>query len=188
MSMGRIGLGLVLSLALAASFGLFVYLDSGAANMWSDEGVSSVVVDSEEIEVIDEKYTPEEERAWCLYGETREEGENGTVEAVVEDVVWDSDAEGTKESVEFNCQQGISSPEGATYLGHVHSHPPGMPARPSSQDEATAHAGADVMGIYNGDELKFFAGEDISGALEGNTEVDEIEFESRDLAEESPDS
>lgn len=183
--MGRIALGLVLSLAIAASFGLFVHFDSGAANMWSDQEVSSVVVDSDEIGEIEEKYTPEEERAWCLYGEIREE-ENGTVEAVVEDVVWDSDAEGTRESVEWNCQRGISSPEGATYLGHVHSHPSGMPARPSSQDEATAHAGADVMGIYNGDELNFFAGEDISRGLDGDTEVDEIDFESRDLEEESP--
>jgi hypothetical protein len=143
--------------------------------MWSGSEISSVHVDSEELSVIEDRYTPEEERAWCLFGEMREREQ--THVAVVEEVVWDSDAEGTKTSVEFNCQQGISAPENAEYIGHVHSHPSGSPAHPSTQDEVTGHAGAAAMGIYNGEELNFFAGEDISGALDGDTGVEEIDLE-----------
>lgn len=172
----RIALGILLFTALAAGFGVFVHLDSETPNMWSDDTVSSVVIDSEEVADIEERYTPEEERAWCLYGDIYE-NEDGKAEAVVGVVVWDSDSESTETSVEFNCQQGISAPEDADYLGHVHSHPPRMPARPSSRDEATGHAGAAVMGIYNGEELNFFAGEDISGALDGDTGVEPIEVE-----------
>jgi len=176
MSMGRIVLGLVLVLALAVGFGAFAHLDTGDANMWSGPEVSSVVIDSADMTDIEERYTTEEERAWCLYGEVQE-NEDGTSDAVVEKTVWDSDAESTETSVEFNCQQGISPPDGTNYIGHVHSHPSGTPAQPSTQDEVTGHASAAVMGIYNGEEFNFFAGEDISGALDGDTGVDEIELE-----------
>ena len=172
----RVALGLLLVVTLAAGFGAFAYLDTGDPNMWSENAVSSVAIDSEEVTEIEERYTTEEERAWCLFGEVHEDGE-GTAEAVVEEVVWDSDAESTKTSVEFNCQQGISAPEEAEYIGHVHSHPSGSSAQPSTQDEVTGHAGAAVMGIYNGDKLNFFAGEDISGALDGDTGVEEIGVE-----------
>lgn len=176
MSMLRVALGLLLFTALAVGFGVFVHLDSETPNMWSDNSVSSVVIDSEEVAEIEERYTPEEERAWCLYGEIYG-NEEETAEAVVKAVVWDSDAESTETSVEFNCQQGISAPEEADYIGHVHSHPSDMPARPSAQDEATGHASAEVMGIYNGKDLNFFAGEDISGALDGDTGVERIALE-----------
>lgn len=175
MSMARIALGLVLFSAIAAGFGVLAHFDSENPNMWSGSEISSVHVDSEELSVIEDRYTPEEERAWCLFGEMREREQ--THVAVVEEVVWDSDAKSTKESVEFDCHRGISAPEGSDYIGHVHSHPPDSAAQPSTQDEATGHASADVMGIYNGDQLNFFAGEDISGALDGDTGVEEIDLE-----------
>ena len=177
MSMTRIAIGLVLVSSIAAGLGVLAYFDSEDPNMWSGNEVSSVVVESEEVSDIEDRYTPEEERAWCLYGEVRENEEEGTAVAVVEEVSWDSDAESTRTSVEFNCQQGISAPEDAEYIGHAHSHPPGSPAQPSTQDEVTGHAGAAVMGIYNGDKLNFFAGEDISGAIDGDTGVEEIDLE-----------
>lgn len=181
--MGKIVLGILLLLAVAGGFGFLVQQDSGIPSMWSDTKVSSVVVDSEEVEEIKGKYTSDEERAWCLFGEIRENEEEGTATVVVKEVVWDSDAESDTESVEFNCRQGISAPEDADYLGHVHSHPSGVPAQPSSQDEATGHGGAVVMGIYNGDELNFFVGENIAAALEGGADVNQVEFELRDLGE-----
>jgi hypothetical protein len=176
MSMLRVALGLVLFVTLAAGFGVFAHLDSETTSMWSGSGASSVTIDSEEVSEIADRYTTEEERAWCLFGEVHED-KDGVSEVVVEEVIWDSDAESTETSVEFNCQQGISAPDDADYIGHVHSHPSGTPARPSTQDEVTGHADAAVMGIYNGEELNFFAGENISGALDGETGVEEIGVE-----------
>jgi hypothetical protein len=176
MSVGKTVLGLLLVVSLAGGLFVFEELDRGDPNMWSGSGVSSVVVDSDEMAEIEDRYTTEEERAWCLFGEVQE-NEDGTAKAVVEEVIWDSDAECTKTSVEFNCHRGISSPENGDYIGHVHSHPSGTPAQPSTQDEITGHAGATVMGIYNGEEFSFFAGEEISAALDGDTGVEEIDHE-----------
>lgn len=177
--MGTIALGTVLVLAVAAGVGVLIQLDSGASSMWSEPEVSSVVVDSEEVEGIENKYTSQEERAWCLFGDVNENEEEEKVEVVVEEVIWDSDAESDAESVEWNCQQGISAPEDADYIGHVHSHPSGMPAQPSTRDEVTAHGGAVVMGIYNGDELNFFAGENIESGLDGGASVEQVSHELR---------
>lgn len=174
---GRIALGTVLVLSVAAGVGLLIQFDSGTSSMWSEPEISSVVVNSEEIEAIEKKYTSQEERAWCLFGEVHENEDEGTVKVAVEEVVWDSDAESTRTSVEFNCQQGISAPEDADYIGHAHSHPPDSPAQPSTRDEVTGHAGAAVMGIYNGDELNFFAGENIADGLDGGASVEEVDYE-----------
>jgi len=175
MSVGKTVLGLLLIISLAGGLVVFEDLDRGDPNMWSGSGVSSVVIDSDEMAEIEDRYTTEEERAWCLFGEVQQ-NEDGTAEAVVEEVIWDSDAESTKTSVEFNCHRGISSPEDGEYIGHVHSHPSGSPAQPSTQDEVTGHAGATVMGIYNGERFNFFAGEAISNAIDGETDIDEIEL------------
>ncbi|MDZ7688305.1 MAG: Mov34/MPN/PAD-1 family protein [Halobacteriales archaeon] len=149
--MGRIVFGVLLVSALAVGFTVFVNLDTENPNMWSGSDVSKIVVEEANLEVLEERYTPETERAWCLYGEIRDDGENGKV-AVVEEIKWNSEAEGTRTSVEFDCIGDLPVPERTEYLGHVHSHPPEDEARPSAQDEAMNHAGGvDVMGIYNGE-------------------------------------
>jgi hypothetical protein len=177
--MGTIAIGTVLVLAIAVGLGVLIQLDEPVSSMSSGSGVSSVVVDSGEVDDIEEKYTPQTERAWCLYGEVRESGDTGKV-AVVEEVKWDSEAEGTKTTVEFDCLDDLPVPEGTEYIGHVHSHPAGSAARPSAQDEALNHVGGvAVMGIYNGDELNFFAGESVASAIEQGSSAERLDYEVR---------
>lgn len=176
---GRIALGTVFALAITAGVGLLIQLDEPVSSMSSGSGVSSVVVDSGEVDDIEDKYTPQTERAWCLYGEVRD-GEDAGKVAVVEEIKWDSEAEGTETTVEFDCLDDLSVPEGTEYIGHVHSHPAGSAARPSAQDEALNHVGGvAIMGIYNGDELNFFAGKSVASAVEQGASAEKLDYEVR---------
>ncbi|MDY6779109.1 MAG: hypothetical protein SV760_00880 [Halobacteria archaeon] len=149
---------LILGLVFA---GLF-YTDM---NKQESGPVTTVVVSSEEIDDIKSKYISRTERAWCLYGEV-----SGR-KVVIEEIVWDSKAEGTRGSVSFNCLADLPVPEGTKYLGHVHSHPRDSGAYPSAVDQATNRmSNIVVMGVYNGDDLNFYRGKTVVGALSEGVE------------------
>lgn len=152
---GVVALGFFV-LAVGVLFGAGMMIEEEPAGP-----VTTVSLPSDARETLDRRYTASTERAWCLYG--RIDGRT----VVVEHVIWDSAAEGEKTNVEFDCRRDVQRPAGTAYLGHVHSHPPDSAARPSAIDRGTNYVtSVTVMGIYNGDELNVFRGEDVTAALQ----------------------
>lgn len=142
-------------LAAGALFGVGMVMEEPAGP------VTTVSLPADGHDTLAERYTTDTERAWCLFGHV----DDRTV--VVEHVIWDRRAEGTETQVEFDCQRDVQRPDGTAYLGHVHSHPADSRATPSAVDRGTNYVtSVTVMGIYNGEDLNFYRGEDVTAALQ----------------------
>lgn len=131
-------------------------------DMVSDGSEKSVVLSSNEFQVIESSYNGSLEKRYCLYGKVNQDI------VVVKDVVEDVDPiSATNVSVRSDCitetvdrLPQLLLRSDYNFVGRAHTHPRSSTASLSKADVRTQSMWwmfRDIQGVYNGDMLEFYS-------------------------------